>query len=202
MHKVYAWYIYVCAFVCESTGIHGKCQRTTLEVWSQSLTSTLGVCVQFSPSIVTAWLHWGLQAGTITCPQLLSHHRLLGGSMTPTTLLEIVSHHVALVGLELAMKTRLTWLRESPAFPSSLAQGLRVCSTNYSWYPPCSLRQGIPFCWPLCCCSSGYWLTNFQGFSYLVDMLGLHLPFYKVLGIKLRWLARATACWTTLMAWH
>lgn len=39
--------------------------------------------------------------------------------------------------------------------PLLVSAGIPVWSTNCSWSPPCSPRQGISFCRALRCCSSG-----------------------------------------------
>lgn len=81
---------------------HRKCQHNFGSLESAPDAYLGCVCMVLSFHLYSL-VELGLQAGTITCCYLLSHHRLLGCSMTPSTLLEIVSHYVALVGLELAM---------------------------------------------------------------------------------------------------
>lgn len=146
MHKVYAWYIYVCAFVCESTGTHSKCQRTTVEVWSQSLASTLGVCTVLSVHLYSLVAlgspgrhgNWPSAAEPSQAPRWLhdSHHPFRN-SFSPCS--------SSWLGTSYVDQTDLT--QGVTCLPLLVSAGITVCSTNYSCYPPASpssLAQGLP----------------------------------------------------------
>lgn len=198
---------YVCAFVRESTGMP---QEMSAQLWKFGVSPWRlpWVCVYGSlfPSLQPGWTGSpGWHDNLLLSAEPSQAPRLLDDSKHPfRNSFSLCSS--SWLGTSYVDQTDLT--QEPSAFPSSLAQGFPCGALTADGLHLALRGRASPFVGHCAAVLQASWPTNFQGFSYLVDVLGLQtpattdLPFYRVLGIKLRWPARATACWTTLMAWH